>query len=108
MVATSVSHKDTTWLQLHVAQQYDVGTASSCTGRLPGLATIICMPDKPFSAGRLITKKSLPPASTAGFCPSSRTIWFGPPAGEAFSMRNPFLPGGEKYSHRLSGDQHAQ
>ncbi len=79
-----------------------------CAGLFSGLATSISMSDKPFSAGKLITKKSLPPASTAGFCPSSRTNWLGPPAGEAFSMRNPFWLGGEKYSHRLSGDQQAQ
>src|SRR4030088_673937 len=82
--------------------------ANFCAGPLSGLATMICMSDKPFSAGKLITKKSLAPASTDGFCPSSRTRWLGPPAGEAFSIRNPFWPGGEKYIHRLSGDQQAQ
>src|SRR5260370_28246488 len=82
--------------------------ATFCAGPLSGLATSISMSDKPFSAGKLSTKKSLPPASTAGFCPSSRTNWLGPPAGDAFSMRNPFWPGGENYIHRLSGDQQAQ
>src|SRR6266851_8528582 len=82
--------------------------ANFCAGPFSVLATSISTSDNPFSAGRLITKKSLPPASTAGFCPSSRTNWWGPPAGEAFSMPNPFWPGDEKYSHRLSGDQQAQ
>src|SRR6202011_2699903 len=79
-----------------------------CAGLFSGLAAMICMSDKPFSAGKLITKKSLPSASIAGFCPSWRTNRLGPPAGEIFCMRNPFWPGGEKYSHRLSGDQQAQ
>src|ERR1700730_14622471 len=82
--------------------------ANFCAGPFSGLATNISMSDRPFSAGKLSTKKSLPPASTAGFCPCSRTNRLGPPAGEAFSMRNPFWLGGEKYSHRLSGDQQAQ
>src|SRR5260370_41585099 len=82
--------------------------ANFCAGPLSGLAAIICMSDKPFSAGKLITKKSLPPASTAGARPSSRTNRLGPPVGEAFSIRNPFWVGGEKYNHRLSGDQQAQ
>src|ERR1700737_4877919 len=82
--------------------------AKFCAGPFSGLATSISMSDNPFSAGKLITKKSLPSASIAGFCPSARTGRLLPSAGEAFARRNPFSPGGEKYSHRLSGDQHAQ
>src|SRR6266404_1952809 len=82
--------------------------ANFFAGPVSGSATSISMSDKPFRAGRFCTKKSLPLASTAGFCPSGRTDRLGPPAGEAFAMRNPFSPGGEKYIHRLSGDQHAQ
>src|ERR1700730_17582741 len=82
--------------------------ATFCAGPFSGLATSISISDRPFSAGKFRTKKSLPSASTAGFCPSSRTTIGVPPSGEIFSIRNAFCVGGEKYSHRLSGDQQAQ
>src|SRR5690348_4340895 len=81
--------------------------ANFFAGPFSGLATSISMSDRPFTAGKVRTKKSLPSVSTAGFCPSVRTNRLEPLAGEVFSIRNPFWPGGEKYNHRLSGDQQA-
>src|SRR5271170_5925800 len=69
---------------------------------------MICMSDTPFEAGRIVVKYSLPSAATAGFCPSSRTCRSGPPPGDSFLMEKPVAFGGERYNHRLSGDQHAQ
>src|SRR5437763_2606608 len=72
-----------------------------------GLATSISLSDAPFEVGRSVVKKSLPSAATAGFCPSGRTNSDVPPRGCTLSIRNPLIAGGAKYSHWLSGDQHA-
>src|SRR5262249_30971932 len=99
-VASHLSSGDRTGCDNSQLASLDPGIcASFFAGPVSGFATSISMSETPFIAGKLMVKKNLPSAARAGFSPSGRTNCAVPPFADDFSIRNPELAGGQKYTH---------